>query len=126
MVLIFTCRNGHNRFLLHGSYSSRVRTRFAVLHPNSQMVSLNRGSRLVAPEIGAALSPGVIAAPVASACAGVRIEIPPFAAVFAAVRVGIIAVYLAGAGRSIPRNDYRFDGIVIAAHNRRCGASIAG
>lgn len=86
-------------------------------------VWLHRGlpatrSRLVAPEIAAAICPGVIAAPVAFAVTGIRIEIAPFAAVFAAVGVEIIAVDFARTGGTVPCNDYGFDGIGVAAGHR--------
>ena len=86
----------------------------------------NHESRLVAPEIAAALSPGVIAAPVAFTVTAIRIEIAPFAAVFATVGVRIIAIYFARTWRTVPCNDYGFDGIGLAADHRRRGNSFVG
>lgn len=90
---------------------------------SSIRVWLHRGlqatrSRLVAPEIAAAISAGVRAAPVAFTVTAIRIEIAPFAAVFATVGVGIIAVDFARTGGTVPCNDYGFDGIGVAAGHR--------
>ena len=86
----------------------------------------NHESRLVAPEIAAALGPSVRAAPVAFAVTAIRIEIAPFAAVFATVGVGIIAIYFARTWRTVPCNDYGHDGIGIAAGLRRRGNTLVG
>lgn len=92
----------------------------------AQAVVGNHASRLVAPEITAAFSPCVIAAFVAFAVTAIRIEIPPFAAVFAATGVGIIAVNFAWTGGTLRCNDYGFNGIGVVAGHRLRGTYVFG
>jgi L-serine deaminase len=84
--------------------------------PEAQGLPATR-SQLVAPEIAAAISSGVIAAPVTFTVTAIRIEIAPFAAVFATVAAGIIAVDFARTG-AVSCNNYRFNGIGAATDHR--------
>ena len=92
----------------------------------AQRPSGNHESRLIAPEIGTAIGPSVRAAPVAFAVTAIRIEIAPFAAVFATVGVGIIAVDFARTGGTVPCNDYGYDGIGLAAGHRQRRNTLVG
>jgi len=86
----------------------------------------NHESRLVAPEIAAAIGTGIIAASVAFTVTFVRIEIAPFTTEFATVGVGITAIDFTRTGGTVLCNDYGHDGIGIATGHRRRGNSLIG